>query len=48
LADEDEKGNPQYWHMDYGYAVPLLVKAIQEQQAIIDSLTARVSALEGN
>jgi hypothetical protein len=48
LADEDEKGNPQYWHMDYGYAVPLLVKAIQEQQAIIESLTARVSALEGN
>jgi hypothetical protein len=48
LADEDEKGNPQYWHMDYGYAVPLLVKAIQEQQAIIESLTARVSALEEN
>ena len=28
--------------------VPLLVKAIQEQQAIIESLTARVAALETN
>ena len=45
-ADVDEKGNPQYWHMDYGYSVPLLVKAIQEQQAIIESLTARLTALE--
>jgi hypothetical protein len=47
LADEDEKGNPQYWHMDYGYAVPLLVKAIQEQQAIIEQLQADVATLKG-
>jgi hypothetical protein len=45
-ADVDEEGNPQYWHMDYGYSVPLLVKAIQEQQALITQLTARISALE--
>jgi len=45
-ADVDENGNPQYWHMDYGYSVPLLVKAIQEQQAIITTLTARITALE--
>ena len=37
--DVDEDGNPQYWHMDYGYSVPLLIKAIQE-------LSAKVAALE--
>jgi hypothetical protein len=53
-ADVDEKGDPQYWHMDYGYSVPLLVKAIQElsalvtaQSATITSLTERITALEG-
>ena len=30
----------------YSVFVPMLIKAIQEQQAIIESLTARVSALE--
>lgn len=44
--DVDEDGNPQYWHMDYGYSVPLLIKAIQEQQAIIAALTTRITALE--
>jgi len=46
-ADVNENGDPQYWHMDYGYSVPLLVKAIQEQQALITTLTARITALEG-
>jgi hypothetical protein len=32
--------------MDFGYAVPLLVKAIQEQQALITTLTDRITALE--
>lgn len=32
----------------YSVFVPMLIKAIQEQQTIIESLTARVSALEGN
>jgi hypothetical protein len=32
----------------YSVFVPMLIKAMQEQQAIIESLTARVSALEGN
>ena len=32
--------------IDQSKLVPLLVKAIQEQQAIIDSLTARIEALE--
>ena len=46
-ADVDENGDPQYWHMDYGYSVPLLVKAIQEQQALITQLQADVAALKG-
>jgi hypothetical protein len=46
-ADVDENGDPQYWHMDYGYAVPLLIKAIQEQQALITQLQADVAALKG-
>jgi hypothetical protein len=28
--------------------IPILVKAIQEQQALITSLTARITALEAN
>jgi hypothetical protein len=47
LEDVDENGYENYWHMDYGYAVPLLIKAIQEQQTIIESLTARITTLEG-
>jgi hypothetical protein len=47
LEDVDENGNKNYWHMDYGYSVPLLIKAIQEQQDLIESLTARIAALEG-
>ena len=30
-----------------GDMVPTLVKAIQEQQTLIESLTARITALEG-
>jgi len=44
--DTNEDGSINPWTMDFGYAVPLLVKAIQEQQAIITSLTARITALE--
>jgi hypothetical protein len=44
----DADGNPKYQGIDQSKLVPLLVKTIQEQQAIIESLTARVSALEGN
>ena len=32
--------------MDYGRITPLLVKAIQEQQTIIEALEARIKALE--
>jgi hypothetical protein len=32
--------------LDKGGLVPVLVKAIQEQQAIIETLTTRIEALE--
>jgi hypothetical protein len=37
-----------YLSVRYAEMVPVLIKAIQEQQAIITALTARVSALESN
>jgi hypothetical protein len=40
----DNSINP--WTMDFGYAVPLLVKAIQELKATVDAQTARIAALE--
>ena len=51
----DAEGNPEYQGIDTSFLVATLTAAIQEQQAIItqqaaaiESLTARVSALEGN
>jgi hypothetical protein len=35
------------WQMDYSRLTPYLVKAIQEQQALIENLTTRLNALEG-
>jgi hypothetical protein len=49
--DQDAEGNDLGTvtkSVKYSVFVPMLIKAIQEQQAIIESLTARVSALEGN
>ena len=42
---EDEKENP--WGVDYGKLTPYLIKAVQEQQTLIESLTARITTLEG-
>ena len=42
----DQIGQPKYQVMDYGKLTPLLVKAIQEQQALIESLTTRLETLE--
>jgi hypothetical protein len=42
----DEKGNPKYQGIDTSFLVATLTAAIQEQQAIITSLTARIEALE--
>jgi hypothetical protein len=43
----DADGKPQYQGIDTSFLVATLTAAIQEQQAIITALTARVTALEG-
>jgi hypothetical protein len=35
------------WSVDYSKLVPILTKAIQEQQAMIETLTTRLNTLEG-
>ena len=42
----DDDGNPVYQGIDTSFLVATLTAAIQEQQAIIQSLTARITALE--
>ena len=50
-ADEaqmvDADGNPVYQGIDTSFLVATLTAAIQEQQAIITDLTARIAKLEG-
>jgi hypothetical protein len=40
-------GEKGYYSVAYQNIIPILTKAIQEQQAIIESLTQRITALEG-
>ena len=42
----DDEGNPKHQGIDTSFLVATLVKAIQEQQAIITALEARIAALE--
>jgi hypothetical protein len=42
----DEEGNPQYQGIDTSFLVATLTAAIQEQQAIINDLKARIETLE--
>ena len=42
----DAEGNPQYQAVDTSFLVATLTAAIQEQQALITALTARIEALE--
>ena len=42
----NEDGTPKYQQMDNSGVIPFLVKAIQEQQALIESLTTRLTSLE--
>tara|TARA_R100001440_G_scaffold43692_1_gene63428 strand:+ start:597 stop:1955 length:1359 start_codon:yes stop_codon:yes gene_type:complete len=42
---DDETKNP--WSVDYGKLTPYLLKALQEQQTIIDDLKSRIETLEG-
>ena len=46
-GESDESGDP-YKSVGPAALIPVLVKAIQEQQALITSLTARITALESN
>jgi len=39
-------GDGKQMGLQYSKFVPILVKALQEQQALIESLTARIAALE--
>jgi len=41
------QSGPEYLNVAYQNLIPILTKAIQEQQALITSLTARVALLEG-
>jgi hypothetical protein len=43
----DSEGNPDYQGIDQSKLVPLLTKALQEQQTLIESLEARITTLEG-
>jgi hypothetical protein len=43
---DDEDEIQTVWSVDYSKLVPLLIKAHQEQQALITTLTARITALE--
>jgi hypothetical protein len=43
----DNEGNPEYQYFDVSKLVPLLTKAIQEQQEQIDDLKSRIETLEG-
>jgi len=48
VKDEvDEEGNPKYQGIDQSKLVPLLTKAIQEQQVLIEQLQAEVALLKG-
>ncbi len=42
------QAGPEYLNVAYQNLIPLLVKSIQEQQAIITDLQTRLTALEGN
>jgi len=44
----DADGNPQYQGVDTSFLVATLVAALQEQQALIQDLTTRLTTLEGN
>ena len=44
VSDSDEETR---YSIKYTETIPILLKAIQEQQTLIESLTARITALEG-
>jgi hypothetical protein len=46
LQGDDNATIKQNWQVDTSVLVPAMIKAIQEQQALIESLTTRLTALE--
>jgi hypothetical protein len=47
IVDDIKDETKQFYGLDKSGLVPVLIKAIQEQQALITQLTARITALEG-
>ena len=47
VTEGDDDVSEQPWSIDYGKLTPYLIKAMQEQQTIIDNLKTRIEALEG-
>ena len=45
VGSDDETEHP--WSVDYGKLTPYLIKAMQEQQTIIEDLKSRIEILEG-
>jgi hypothetical protein len=45
-SEHELAGEPKYQQVDHSKLVPLLTKAIQEQQTIIDDLKSRIETLE--
>jgi hypothetical protein len=45
-SEHELAGEPKYQQVDHSKLVPLLTKALQEQQIIIDDLKSRIEALE--
>ena len=43
----DAEGKPQHQGVDTSFLVATLTAALQEQQALIEALTTRITALEG-
>jgi len=43
----DDEGNPEYQGIDHSKLVPLLTKAIQEQQEQIEALQSEINTLKG-
>ena len=44
-GEDDVSEKP--WSVDYGKLTPYLIKAVQEQQTIIEDLKSRIETLEG-
>jgi len=47
IEGDDKAENRTWKYLDYDKMTPILVKALQEQQVIIDDLKSRIEELEG-